>query len=295
MCMVAICLLICFGCGVNSEDQAQLTGFLNHGKMKELSGLAASRTRHGAFWVANDGKKEVLWAVHENGKVLVEMDYSGKVRDVEDLATGFDPSGCPVILVADCGDNDRDRDHIRVVVLKEPDLDLPASGEFLEIEVDVLKSCKIRYPEKNYDCETLMMDPVGGDLWLVSKEDNKSRFFRVSAEDLWKSDSVTAELVHVSREIVQVSGGDFSPDGVYAILRNESRGWVMALYRPVDSNGRHRWSDPSRPLPVRGPLQGRNGEAIAWSADGQAYYTVSEGENQPLYRFPLTPDTLVIR
>ena len=40
-----------------------------------------------------------------------------------------------------------------------------------------------------------------------------------------------------------------------------------------------------RRMAVIGPPVEPNGEAIAWSADGRGYYTLSEGKRQPIYYF----------
>jgi hypothetical protein len=76
------------------------------------------------------------------------------------------------------------------------------------------------------------------------------------------------------------TGGDIAPDGSVVVLRTYATVWVWDRF-------------PSAPLaeafaeaPCEGPSEIEpQGEAIAFGAAGTSYYTVSEGEHPPLYRF----------
>jgi len=91
----------------------------------ELSGLTASRTQPGVFWVHNDsGDKGRLFAIDLRGKLLLELALSNvKPRDVEDIAVGPRYGGKGHYLyLADTGDNHHDRERVLIYRLEEPDV-----------------------------------------------------------------------------------------------------------------------------------------------------------------------------
>ncbi len=74
-------------------------------------------------------------------------------------------------------------------------------------------------------------------------------------------------------------GGDISADGRCVIVRTLSG---AVLYERI--NGKPLWEAFKNPkaLPIK---RERQGEAIAFDAQGQGYYTVSEGKKQPIYYY----------
>jgi hypothetical protein len=85
----------------------------------------------------------------------------------------------------------------------------------------------------------------------------------------------------------QVSAGDIARDGRRLVLRTENRGWLWerAGGESIEATLRR----PPQILEVRGPDQARNGEAIAFHPGGNSYFTISEGQREFIYQFPLPP------
>ena len=79
-----------------------------------------------------------------------------------------------------------------------------------------------------------------------------------------------------------VTGGDVSQDGTRIIVRGyfSATVWKREDGLPLPAI----FSEDGCPLPLRVEPQG---EAMAFSPDGHFYYTLSEGVNQPIYRFRL--------
>ena len=57
-------------------------------------------------------------------------------------------------------------------------------------------------------------------------------------------------------------------------------------YTPVEDNIIDALTKPGLPVPL---AEERVGEAICWAADASAYYTLGEGDNQPLYKYTKIP------
>ncbi len=280
-----------YGCGQGPSegvegDRGSLTGILPDEDFEEISGVSVSRILPDLLWVANDGGKERIFAVTSSGQVVARVDYSGKVKDVEDMAAGHGPEGNPVIFLGDFGDNDRDRDDIRILALAEPSLEITERGR--RIDLDPLKVTRIEYPGgESIDCECLLFDQPTGDFYLITKEKGRGRLYRVRGSQFWENDRILAEFCGILDGVESVSGGDLSSDGQRLILRNESSGWMWVFSR--EGRGRLAVSGDPEMVPVLGSFQGPNGESLAISPWSACYYTVSEGKGEALYKFNLAP------
>ena len=84
-------------------------------------------------------------------------------------------------------------------------------------------------------------------------------------------------------------GGDISRDGSLVIIRtkpkrrNKSLSQRVLLWRREP--GTKLWKAFDNPLCVMPSLWEPQGEAVCFDADGLGYFTVSEGNSQPIYYF----------
>jgi len=240
--------------------------------LAELSGLAGSRRSPGVLWGHNDsrGKPEVF-AIGPAGEDLGAVSLTGaSAFDWEDIAAGPGPDGTPWLYVGDIGDNFAIRDG-RVQVYAVPE---PAPGDPASTAVTVMD---LRMPDGPVDAEALLVDPIDGALYLVTKEADRARVYRADPIDRAPTSLALVASVDVG---APVTAGDISPDGAVVTLRGYDRVWMWP--RP-----------PGTPLatvfdgtPCRAPLgEETQGEAIAFLADG-SYVTSSEGRNPPLHLVP---------
>lgn len=263
--------------------------------ISEASGLAASRRNPGAWWIHNDsGDSARLFAIDAAGALLATVALDGAdARDWESIAVGPpEVDGAATVYLGDTGDNSVMRDpsggrgSIRVYRFTEPRLasgeagSAGTAGEQLRASVDTLV---FEFPEQAHDVEALLVDPVSGDLVVVTKDWQRtgvSQVFRASA-DAAAGSTTTLELVgSVPLEPgTLVTAADTSPDGAVVALR--SYGAVHLYERPA---GEPLWA-AFETVPCEGPSPGEiQGESLGFDLDGASYLTVSEGAGQVLHR-----------
>jgi hypothetical protein len=212
--------------------------------------------------------------------------------DWEDIAVGPGPDADqPALYLGDVGDNDAERPTVVVYRAVEPASPPDGSGGAL----DLLDATTIRYPDGPADVEALLVDPVSGDLLMVTKSfAGASRLLRVPQGLLGRDGVVDAEelgpvpvpvdLATAVSGGAAVTGGDVTSDGSVVVLRTYRT--VLAYARPPDGD----LADALATDPCVAPEQPEEqGEAIAFSRSGDAYLTISEGGGAAVHRFAIEP------
>ena len=261
------------GCPVSATD-AQV-GSIGEADLVETSGLVASRTRPGVLWAHNDsGGGSRLYALDQAGGAVARVEVEGaSATDWEDLSTGPWQGG-QGLFVGDIGDNAQAR--VEVVVWAMPE---PVEGQG---QVDAT-GLHLRYPDGAHDAEALIVDPISGDLLIVTKTMSATAAVYAARAPL----ASDVELTHVADLDLSaeqgvvfgvVTGGAAAPDGSCLYLRTygDVLAWSRDPSQPVESA----FTGAMSVLPSRAEDQG---EAIA--ADEAGYWTLSEGAAAPLYRF----------
>jgi len=271
---------------------AQL-GTVESSLLVEISGVAASRKNADVLWVHNDsGDLARIYAMSIQGKHLGVYNLVGtSATDWEDMAIGPGPvEGQDYIYVGDTGDNARRRSSVTVYRVAEPLVS--ATQNPVTVNLDNVDALPMRYPGPAvYDCETLLVDPVSGDLFLVTKDregEGVARAFRNPAPHT-PGVVVTLELVDTISLSSQVTGGDISPSGDAVLLRLYHQGHYWP--RTAGTNLWEAFSGTACTVPLATEPQG---EAIAFAADGLGYYTISEGAFQPIYFYNQDLSTWVV-
>merc|ERR1719452_289844 len=123
--------------------------------MEEASGLAYSRNQEGILWTQNDhGDDPRVIAINDDGQRVAIVTLEGvENEDWEDIATTV-IDGESMLLVADTGNNDFDRDPLSIFRLKEPIVD----GKNMTISRTEIEDLQVRYPGYSYDCEAVTVD-----------------------------------------------------------------------------------------------------------------------------------------
>ncbi len=252
----------------------------------ELSGLAASHAHPGVLWAHNDsGDSARLFAISVTGAPLGTFDITGAgATDWEDIAVGPGPEpGQAYIYIGDIGDNNAQRDHVTVYRVPEPG----AAPNGTNGALTGALALNLRYPTGPEDAESLFVDPANGDLYIITKVlSGASRVLVVSAADLSSTATVTMTQVatlqiadtgafdptaKLALPAALATAADISPDGSTILVRTYQQ--VLA-YRRADGES---IADALAGTPCSAPQVAEpQGEAIAFSAAGDAYFTSGE-------------------
>jgi hypothetical protein len=257
--------------------------------LTEISGLARSGRHPGVLWTHNDsGGDPALSAMADDGADLGTFTVEGAAAtDWEDLASGPGPeAGTSYLYAADIGDNDAERPSVTVYRVAEPDAAPTGADGTLRGATPI----ELRYPDEPSDAEALLVDPLSGDLLVVTKSfSGTARILRAPAASLdgGAPVSLVAEGELSLGMLTAVTGGDVSPDGSLVLLRTYSS--VLAFARPDGGSLVDALLGPSCAAPQ---AQEPQGEAVAFTTAGDAYVTVSEGAHPPLHRVALEPATV---
>ncbi|MFM9127693.1 MAG: hypothetical protein ACKOTA_09085 [Solirubrobacterales bacterium] len=242
----------------------------------EASGLAASRANPRVVWTHNDsGGEPNLYALGSDGEVRATLPLAGAGNiDWEDMARGPGAPGEPDWLYAgDIGATGPSRDSVRLYRAAEPDLGASAAGA--AHAPAPAGFVNLLYPDGPRDAEALVVDPGSGDLFVITKREDRSRVYRARAP-AFAGETVTLEYLRELREGL-VTAADACPDGKTVLVRSyfgldayTGSSVAAALRRP-----------PSPRLAEIEP----QGETVAAAPDCRGYYTLSEGSGQPLIRY----------
>jgi hypothetical protein len=276
--------LLAAGCGDKSEQpaprpapvahgpplcarlHARVTGHVDTAAATELSGLVLSRSHRDVLWTHNDsGDRARLFAITPRGRLLAELDITGAESfDWEDIAAV--PGA---VYVGDIGDNLAQRSSVTVYRVADRSL----SGTAAATRMD------LRYPDGAHDAEALLVDPSNDALIVVTKSlSGKAGVYMARAGETTMRRVATVRLGNA----LQVTAGDVSADGRTVVLRTYDRVLVWSRRRGEDLAAlfRRRPCTAAADLLVEG-----QGESVALTADGRAFYTVPEGRRPPLRRW----------
>lgn len=255
----------------------------------EISGMVASRTAPGVFWVHNDsGDSARVYAMREDGTLLGTYTLSGaSAEDWEDIAIGPGPeAGRDYVYVGDVGDNARKREFVVVYRILEPSVAVNQSP--ITQSVEGVESFVLRYPEapgKVYNCEAMVVDPADGSVYLVTKQaegENTAYLFQAASLNAGGPTPLVqvGSIALGATRYAKVTGADIRPGGGEVVLRMYG-GVKLWQYTGTPNLGTV-LAGESCAVPARIEPQG---EAIAFGADGGDLYTTSEqsnGEVQPI-------------
>ncbi len=270
-----------------------VTGEVLDERIDEASGLVESQQNPGVLWTHNDsGDSPRFFALDQTGELLAIVDAQGiPSGDWEDMGLAQDPdTGAWLLVAGNVGDNNHERADVEVHFLEEP---IVAPGQdFAEMEIDAW-TIHVTYPGgQKLNCETLMVDPVTQDLYLVTKDyGGAAGVYRKPPphEPESTTEMVLVKMLDFSTPPLTggaTTGGDFSPLGDRVVIRTYgSRAylWRRDQAEPVDEL----WE--TDPCIVSMPFE-QQSETIAFSADGQGLWSLSEGVFQPLNYVPFSQD-----
>jgi hypothetical protein len=278
----------------NASPTYTLLANLSDPRITESSGIAASRRAPGVFWTHNDsGDGPYVFAIDRKGRTLARYTVTGARNvDWEDIAVGPGTDGQPALYIGDIGDNGRSRNDTAVYRVAEPK---PDTGKTMQEEATApCEKLPFRYPDGHHDCETLMVHPQTGEVFLVTKEGSglsgvykfpmpltpgqQATLVKIGTIT-FRSSFLTGRLALAEK---MATGGDIAPNGRRFVVRT----YLQAYEWPLASGQSLSDALKARPRPFLLPLTGQ-GEAVCYRLDSRALLTTSEGAHSPLYEVSL--------
>jgi hypothetical protein len=244
-------------------------------RLDEVSGLAATGS---GYVVVNDGSDDPdhrrVFFLDKRCAVVRTVAYPSRPRDTEDLATAADGT----VWVGDIGDNGESRTTIAYWKLapgaKKPQL------------------YRLAYPDGAHDAEALLLPP-GGTPLVVTKSIAGAAVYEPAGPlragqttPLRRVGGVRVPLTGTSNPFglpgrLVITGGAVSPDGRHVTLRTYADAFEFDA--PGGDVVRAVTAGTPRTTPLPNEPQG---ESVAYTPDGSALLTVSEGGG-PVLRYPL--------
>jgi hypothetical protein len=260
---------------------------LENQSIKESSGLAASKRNPEMFWTHNDsGDGPFIYAFDRRGKHRGIWRVTGATAlDWEDMAIGPGPAeGQSYIYIGDIGDNGRSRHEIIVYRIAEPSISSDDSSSTTDSPrlTDRADAIRLTYPDGKYDAEALLIHPLTGDLYIVTK--SMAAPARVSKLKAPHQVSGVSTLTHVgeirlpNQAMGFITGGAISPDGLRVILC-DYLGACEFVLEENRSGFDAIWKQPPVQIDL-GPR--KQGESICYRSDGLALMATSERLPCPL-------------
>lgn len=265
----------------SSYDEGQQIGTITDKSLEEVSGLVASRITPDVFWVNNDsGDKARLYAIQSNGKLLAKIEIEGATNiDWEDISAGPGKDGKPALYISDAGDNDRNRDDY--VLYRVPE---PSSISDQKISQDLVESFPFTYPDGHHDCEAIFVDPVSGQIFLITKTYREDCGVYTFPLPLRAGEKVVLEKVsgkHIKsiERLRTVTGAAISADGSRVAIRTYFGAFELERIKgkPLTT------IFDNEPTIIKAPLL-KQAEAIAYSLDGKSVLMTSEKIPAPIFQ-----------
>nr|WP_139235890.1 hypothetical protein [Algoriphagus locisalis] len=265
-----IILFFSFSC-VNAQEET-IASFgegvpiatLKDNGLDEISGLAVSRVLPGVMYVHNDsGGEAAVYLLDTLGNNLGTIEFlDTQNRDWEDIAVGPGEDSKSYIYVGEIGDNNAVHDEVVVYRVPEPN----DSNSTIGI---VPQKTVLKYPGGARDAESLMVDPISGDIFIVSKRDSVNTLYRLPAEKFGTLEVELEELIKLP--FTSATGADISADGSQILVKN-----YLAIYYWRRNEGESIAQAMGR-APLELPYSPEpQGEAIGFGPDGRVFYTLSE-------------------
>lgn len=247
--------------------------------LEEMSGLVFSKNHPDKFYTHTDSGGEAAVYVldslgNEVGKIILE---GVENRDWEDIAVGPGPNGKSYVYVAEIGDNAATYKSVKIYRFLEP----TKIAKTITVNPEVLK---FKYPDGAMDAESFFVDPVSGDLFVVSKRDKQNTVFRLKSTDFGKNDVVAKKEGKLP--FTSATAADISQDGSKILIKNYYK--IFFWDRKKGESVVQTLARAPKELPYVAEPQG---EAIGFQPNGKAFYTISEKRfniHPVLYRYPAT-------
>ena len=269
---------------MNNEFTRTQCGTSYKNTMKEISGLACSRTTPGYLWAHGDentGSNKKIIAIQPSGTLAMTLNISGDPGrdDWEDIATGV-YNNQNYVFIGAFGDNDHAfNDQYYIYYFVEPAI---TSGT-KSVSVDYIK---FGYPDNTaHNTETLLYDNIDQMIYIVDKVDGGACAiyqlpFRTDYGTGVQRLTKICDL-GTGNKFELCCGGDISPDGKWMGIKN--RKYVLLWERQGTES--LATTVTRRPVQIAAYEEETQGESLAWK-DSTTFYTTSDSKKDtPIYMY----------
>jgi len=261
-------------------------GRIQDAHLDEISGVAESTKNPEVLFVHNDsGDKPRLFAINRQGELLAELALPTvpKLVDAEDIAIGRGPGGASFIYLGDTGNNFASSwlgiPRRKAVLYRIPEPDVTSSARQLQVSLREAFPIVFTFPKGARNVEAFFVDPVGGELFIITKEpDGHSQLLGASADQLAAGGGELAFLSELRFGQPPLTGSKLptsaaiSKDGSAILVRTYSSVFLFPRAAGESVPGAL-----SREPVVYPSAREAQGEAIAFIDNDTSFLTISEG------------------
>ncbi|MFZ9733134.1 MAG: hypothetical protein ACO3BA_07190 [Schleiferiaceae bacterium] len=245
--------------------------------LTESSGAVACTWNPRAIWVIEDGGAgPMLYLIHtHSGKILAKLQLQTGWSNIdwEDLAHFTGPDGAPWLAIAEIGDNDAVHPSRAVYALPEPPATLDTTLNGIQPWTPpATKVWNYTYPDGPRDAESMFVDPVDGQLYLVSKRDFRNRIYRLPAQPSSTGLDTATFLGDTPLFMTTAADRRIMPSGRAPIV---VRSYGRLYYWDAAANESAEEVLQRTPTQLPYTEQEAQGEIFAWLPDG-SYVLLSE-------------------
>tara|TARA_Y100001970_G_scaffold20316_1_gene22923 strand:- start:4222 stop:5082 length:861 start_codon:yes stop_codon:yes gene_type:complete len=261
-------------------DYGKIIGKIENNIIEEASGLVESVENSNSLWTHNDGGDgPFLYLISSfDAKILKKISLVGiKNEDWEDLAIGPSILGdtSTYIYLGDIGDNKKNKTIKKIHFFREPKI---KNFDNELIEINDIKTISFYSEKKIENFETLMIDPNSKELFLIAKNKKKKQnIYKIDTENI-EIDEIQKAKKYLTLNLKnlkgEITGGEISRNGQKCLIKTYKN--VFLWERKKDEKWKNIWSQAPKILKY---IPESQGEAICWSNDENAYFTLSENEN----------------
>lgn len=224
-------------CYMTDERIPTTYSSLQDSNLDEISGLAISKNQRNYMWVHNDsGDAANVYALDLSGQLMATWRVRGAAAfDWEDMALGAcdvaDNTKGDCLFIADIGNNSESRTDQMIYRVREPVI--PQLPDATQRDTETADAYPVVYdlpaddPNPSPDAESLMVHPLTGKLYIVTKEKNRGRVLESDPPGAPGMPLIFRPIGEVP--LHKATGADLSSNGAAFVVRGyfEAREYVM--------------------------------------------------------------------
>ena len=275
-------------------------GVIDNSKINEASGIASSKINPKLIWVHNDsGDMARVYAIGLDGSYLGVLRLPGIIaRDWEDMSIGPGPKdNTDYIYIGDIGDNFSKKNKKRIYRFEEPEVNSTTPSNLIfNLDTDTLPTDTINdvdkitftYPDNKSDSETLMIDPLTRDIYIITKRESSPYIYSLpypqSTSSIIVADLIGNLTISPKRPYLmsdRIVSGDISRDGSMILIKTYYQ--IILINRNSKLPFSSIIKEEQRVLDY---IVEPQGESACWSWDQSGYFTISEQvKNTPVHLY----------